>query len=326
MTGYEHVEIGGIGFRYIKPYEYVYTTYCKERWQNKPILDIFTKDFKAFDEQYYFNAIVNGSILVNGLTVEHNYIVKNGDCITHKTIRREPLVLDIPIAICADLPNILVVNKPPSIPCHPTGMYNKNTLVSILENDFGYKNLNLIHRLDRVTSGTVIMAKNAQMAKNLTNLLKTHTTEKWYVARVKGNFPYSETEVDAGISCKSHKEGIYQVDETGKASRTYFKKKGFDPASNQTVVYCRPFTGRTHQIRVHLMHLGYPIANDVCYGGEAINQANAEWVQNDQLNDEFQGSKKNQKQLEIWLHAFRYKLTQNLDFRVPLPLWAEIED
>ena len=232
---------------------------------------MFLTEFKAYDEAYYKEAISLGLIQVNSQRVDLSYILRNGDTITHSALRNEPPVLNTRIIIACDLPNILVVNKPSSIPVHPSGAYYKNSMIYILEHEMGFKNLHLVHRLDRVTSGLIILAKNPQTANVLTSMFQSHTTQKYYVARVKGNFPYIDKVINEKIMCISHKEGIYKVNDSGKESITRVKKLFYDSIHNESVVECKPLTGRTHQIRVHLSYIGYPIANDTCYGGEMLN-------------------------------------------------------
>jgi RluA family pseudouridine synthase len=319
---YEKKEFEGVEFRYVRPYDYNYITHCKERWRNRTIISVFLNEFKAYSEEYYREAITSGNIQVNNLQVTSDYILRNGDTITHSALRNEPPVLSTPIKILYDLPNLLIVNKPSSLPVHPSGAYYKNSLIHILEFEMGYKSLHLIHRLDRVTSGILILAKNPQIAAKVTKLFQSHSTQKYYIARVKGNFPYKEKEVNEKILCISHKEGIYIVDDKGKDSTTFIRKIFYDPISHQSVVECQPITGRTHQIRVHLKFLGYPIANDVCYGGENISPIESP----DNLYKLQFGNKKIHleatKQMQIWLHSFRYVLTQNLNFCTELPDWA----
>ena len=319
---YEIKELHNVFFRCVKPYDHSYVTHCKERWRDKNIFKMFLSEFKAYDEAYYSEAISTGSIQVNSHRVGLDYTLRNGDKLTHTALRNEPPVLHHQIAIAYSLPNILVVSKPSSMPVHPSGAYYKNSMIYILEHEMGYKNLHPIHRLDRVTSGLIILAKNPQTASTLTSLFQSHTTKKYYVARVKGNFPFLETEINQKIMCVSHKDGVYRVDERGKESVTRVRKMFYDEESKQSVLECQPLTGRTHQIRVHLSYLGYPIANDVCYGGDMLNPIEAP----EALFRLEHGNKKvsldSTKQMEIWLHSFRYVVTQNLDFSIPLPQWA----
>lgn len=310
-------------FRCVIPYEHQYTTHCKERWRDQNILSTFLKEFKAYSEDYYRSSILNGQIQVNLKAVPLTYTLKNGDTIYHKALRNEPPVLAHRIKVLFDSPNLIVVYKPASMPVHPSGAYYKNSMLYILQHEMHLWPLHLIHRLDRVTSGIILLAKNSKSASEATKLFQTDTMQKYYVARVKGNFPHLHYELAAGISCVDHKNGIYTVDQAGKPSTTSFKKLFYDPESDQSVLECQPLTGRTHQIRVHLTYLSHPIANDIAYGGELINPVSVPEVNYKLQSGEHKIELDNTKQVEIWLCSYRYVLTPNLDFSIPLPDWAQ---
>lgn len=189
---------------------------------------------------------------------------------------------------------LLVVNKPASIPAHPSGRYRFNSLIEILRHDSELSKtdnppsdslqLSLINRLDRLTSGICIMATNSTMAETLHRRMEGGDYfRKEYIARVTGHFPtHSEAPTDTTeegpnyIECKlplkviEHKLGLVTVDEgpQGKPSHTRFKLLAYCPTQNQSLVWCQPLTGRTHQIRVHLRSLGYPIVNDYLYNND----------------------------------------------------------
>mmetsp|Transcript_7583 Transcript_7583/g.14218 ORF Transcript_7583/g.14218 Transcript_7583/m.14218 type:complete len:329 (-) Transcript_7583:2559-3545(-) len=311
--------------RCVIPYDYNYQTYCKERWRDRPLLEVFTQEFKAYSAEYYEEAVKTGAVTVNDVIVPSDYVIRNGDCIVHKTLRHEPPVFMRPPRVVWDLPHFIVVDKPSSIPVHSCGAYHKNSLLGILEHEFGYKNLKPVHRLDRVTSGVVVLAKTSAAARNITALMQQDLCLKQYIARVRGRFPHQSITVNAGIACKSQKDGVYFVDSSGKESSTLIEFYKYDAESDTSLVWAQPITGRTHQIRLHLQHLGFPIANDSCYGGEDLNPVTLSDVTYKRVKLEI-GDKRialeDSKQLEIWLHAYRYRLTQNLDFCVGLPVWA----
>jgi RluA family pseudouridine synthase len=309
-------------FRCVVPYDHNYLTHCKERWRGQPLLSIFLSEFKAYNESYYTSAIQSGRIQINLKKVDLSYILKNGDSITHKAHRNEPPVLSTPIRVVFNSKNFLVVYKPASMPVHPSGAYHKNSMIYILEHEMNFPPLHLIHRLDRVTSGIILLAKNGKTAAEATKMFQSDSMQKFYVARVRGRLCEVEFEVDVGISCIDHKNGVYQADPKGKESKTKFKVLFYDARNDMSVVRCQPLTGRTHQIRVHLKFIGHPIANDVAYGGDFSDPVIPPEV-NFRLHDGNEGIELDQtKQVEIWLCSFRYVLSQNLDFSIPLPDWA----
>lgn len=315
----------GVRLRCVIPYEYSYITFCKERWRDRPLLSVFTQEFKAYSPEYYTEAVRTGAVTVNSKLISEDYVLRNGDCIIHKTFRSEPPVLLQHPRILWDLPHFLVVDKPPSIPVHSCGAYHKNSLLGILEHEYGFKDLKPVHRLDRVTSGVILLAKTGTAARNITQLMQEDYCLKQYIAKVKGRFPHLKITVNAAISCASQKDGVYVIDALGKESSTLIELHSYDPVSDTSLVWCQPITGRTHQIRLHLQHLGYPIANDSCYGGEDLQPVTLSDTTYKRIKLEL-GDKRisleEGKQMGIWLHAYRYRITQNLDFCVGLPPWA----
>lgn len=125
------------------------------------------------------------------------------------------------------------------------------------------------HRLDFETSGILLFAKNKPTLIALANLFGIEKPLKTYVALVQGSVPEQEFEVDAKLAAHPTRPGIIRVDEkTGKKSRTRFRVR--ERFSGCAVVECTPFTGRTHQIRVHLRHAGFRLFGDTTYGGEPL--------------------------------------------------------
>ncbi|XP_017042842.1 RNA pseudouridylate synthase domain-containing protein 2 isoform X3 [Drosophila ficusphila] len=164
--------------------------------------------------------------------------------------------------------DIVVVNKPASIPVHPCGRYRHNTVVFILAKEHNLKNLRTIHRLDRLTSGLLLFGRTAERARELELQIRTRQVQKEYVCRVEGRFPDGIVECNEKIDVVSYKIGVCKVSPKGKDCKTTFQRIG--EVDNDSIVLCKPLTGRMHQIRVHLQFLGYPISNDPLYNHEVF--------------------------------------------------------
>lgn len=255
-------------FRRVQPYYFEYSTFAKERWYGRSLLDVFATDFKDKPSYYYKNAISNSLITVNAQSIGTDYLVKPNDIISHLIHRHEPPVLNRQIQIIFEDSDLLVVDKPPSVPCHPSGRYNHNTLVSILKHERGYDHLSVINRLDRLTSGIVILAKNNESACRLHQKMEDGVLSKEYICMVEGDFPSEIDHCDAPIKTASFKLGLNVVAPDGKQCMTKFTKLYFD--GTNSFLKAMPITGRTHQIRVHLQHLGFPIINDPLYNNSFV--------------------------------------------------------
>lgn len=188
---------------------------------------------------------------MNGKAADENYVVQNGDCISHMIHRHEPPVPSRPIKIIHHDPEsgLLVINKPAGIPVHPSGRYHQNSIATILRLEHGFTEVLPCNRLDRLTSGVMIMALNKTVARQIHTQLMQRTVFKEYYCRVTGNFPDGEVAVDKPIAVVSPKHTLNRLREDGKPSSTVFRKLFYDERRNQSVVLAKPLTGRTHQIR-----------------------------------------------------------------------------
>ncbi|CAI2370948.1 unnamed protein product [Moneuplotes crassus] len=347
------------GLRYVKKYNHVFRGYTKKRWLGKSIYQICKDEFQAYSNQYYHDAILSGRVKVNNTKVPLDYEMKDGDQIQHYAERLESPIIDCEIKIISEDDQFLVVDKPPSMPVHPCGNINYNCLKSILEQEFKHDYLRVVHRLDKQTSGIVFFAKTADAANEFKqNLEVKDAIKKVYFARIKGKLESEEDKlvVDQPIWFKSTDFYSTEPPDTsektlkkGKESKTIFEFQFYDEESNTSVVKCYPITGRTHQIRVHLAHLGYPIANDVNYGGMLFNdidfletsQADGARSAEDAKeetkedieelkrpeNDDSEDIEYSPKMIEkscikFWLHAYQYTFKDQC-YSTEIPDWAK---
>ena len=216
----------------------------------------------------------NGNILVNGKKVKVSYKVQADDEITIKEQAAKEISLeaqDIPIEVLYEDNDIIVVNKPKGMVVHPANGNPDGTLVnaimSICKDSLsgigGEIRPGIVHRLDKDTSGALIVAKNDKSHIKMSEQIKKHEVEKTYIALVKGFVKENEATINMpiGRSLKDRKK--MAVRKEGKNAVTHFKVMERFP--NYTLLKIKIETGRTHQIRVHLSEIGYPIVGDEVY-------------------------------------------------------------
>ncbi|XP_075991936.1 pseudouridylate synthase RPUSD2-like isoform X1 [Anticarsia gemmatalis] len=253
------------GLRKVYPYYFTFTTFTKGRWVGEKILDVFAREFRAHPAAEYERCIRAGTLTVNYERVDPDYRLKHNDLLANVVHRHEVPVTSQPITLVHIDEDIVVVNKPASIPVHPCGRYRHNTVVFILAKEYNLKNLRTIHRLDRLTSGLLLFGRSPKKARQMEHQIRNRQVQKEYVCRVDGEFPDEEIECQEPIEVVSYKIGVCKVSPKGKDCSTVFKRLGFNANNNTSVVLCKPKTGRMHQIRVHLQYLGYPVVNDPLY-------------------------------------------------------------
>ena len=231
-------------------------------------------------------AIKAGFVRVGDKTVKANYIVRPEDVITfvmpYERRGVEILPEQIPLDIVYEDEDVMVVNKPAGMVVHPGHGNSSGTLVNALA---GYLGISqgpdaedermgvLVHRIDKDTSGLLVVAKNPAAQLNLADQFFVHSIDRIYTAVVWGNLAEDEGTVEGTIGRDPNDRlrfRVYDDPEKGKWAVTHWRvleRYGFI-----TVVECRLETGRTHQIRVHMSSLGHPLFNDARYGGAEIRQ------------------------------------------------------
>ncbi|XP_076321396.1 pseudouridylate synthase RPUSD2-like [Tachypleus tridentatus] len=256
------------GLRKVYPYMFTYTSYCKGRWVGEKLMDIYAREFRAHPREEYVKAVLSGSVTVNGKSVGIDYVLRDNDLIANKVHRHEIPVLGAPLKIIHQSDDLVVIDKPPSVPVHPCGRYRHNSIAFILAKEYNLRKLNILHRLDRLTSGLLMFGLKADRVRNMMDQIRERQVSKEYVCRVDGNFPDQPVCCIEPIEVISHKIGVCVVSPSGKSCKTEFSKLSYNGKSS--VVMCRPITGRMHQIRIHLQYLGHPIVNDPLYNHEVF--------------------------------------------------------
>lgn len=177
----------------------------------------------------------------------------------------EETPLDIEIPVLARGPGWLAVNKPAGIPVHPVNQVRENTLIRMLRKQEGHAELRLAHRLDRETSGVLLIAEDALTARRLSGAFAAGTVDKEYLAWLRGELADESGVVDLPIG-KDEESAIYVKLRTGCGKPAVTAWSVERRESGRTLVRMRPRSGRRHQLRLHAAALGHPILGDILYG------------------------------------------------------------
>lgn len=253
------------------------------------------------------NKIQNSKILVNNCEVKTSYKVQlkdEIDCIFKKEIEYDLNPKDIKIEIVYEDEYLAIINKPYNLIVHPSESYKGITLVNALK--YNIKNLSnidptrqgIVHRLDKDTSGLMIIAKTNEAHEKLSEMFKNHKIQKTYIAILKGKFNKEEVKIENYIGRdKKNRQKISTNTNNGKIAISIFKL--LCKTAKYSLVSVKILTGRTHQIRVHAKQIGYPIAGDIIYSKK----------------DEFKRQQLHAYRLEF-IHPFTKK---NMDIKIELP-------
>jgi 23S rRNA pseudouridine1911/1915/1917 synthase len=248
--------------------------YVAEEENNIKIRE-YLKNKLNISSRFIKKASIEKKIEVNGIPVKMNYMLKAGDKIEIDLSREESQNIDpekIDISVIYEDEDVIVVNKPSGMVVHPTKSYQNGTLANALLYYFKEKGENcivrLVNRLDRDTSGLVLIAKNQFAHMSLARDMELDSFKKEYVAVVMGNLSEKTGIIDMPIYRTGGDSINRVIDERGQRSITHYKVE--KSLINADVLKLRLETGRTHQIRVHLSSIGHPIYGDTLYGGDDL--------------------------------------------------------
>ncbi len=220
--------------------------------------------------------IEKGCVLLNEEKSKGSQRLKPGD-VVHLTIPPPEVVSvepeAIPLTVVYEDRDLLVVDKPPGLPVHPGPGHPRHTLVNALlahcpdlAGIGGELRPGIVHRLDKDTSGLMVVAKNARAHLHLSQQIKERAVTKKYIALVKGHLRPPKGRVQAPIARDPRNRKRMAVVPGGRSAVTEYEVKEY--LGDYSLVELSPETGRTHQLRVHMAHLGYPIVGDSLYGGK----------------------------------------------------------
>jgi 23S rRNA pseudouridine1911/1915/1917 synthase len=230
-------------------------------------------------------SIENELVLINDKPIKNNYKIKAGDKIiiyaNNAPESSEIIPQNIPLNIIYEDDDLLVVNKPVGMVVHPGSGNPDNTLINAVAyhlktncpeiDESELPRFGLVHRIDKNTSGLLVMAKKQKVMSDLAKQFFNHTVHRRYVALVWGNFDEQEGTITGHVGRHQRFRKLfttYPDGEYGKDAITHYKV--LENFNYVTLVECRLETGRTHQIRVHMQYIGHPLFNDDFYGGDRI--------------------------------------------------------
>ena len=238
---------------------------------------------KGVPKTMIYRILRKGEVRVNKGRIKPDYRIKAGDVLRVPPIRMNKADEPVPLAkallerleagIVYEDKSLIVLNKPAGIAVHGGSGLNYGIIEAFRQMRPLCKELELVHRLDRDTSGLLMLAKKRSMLRHLHEALREDTVDKRYMALVRGRWPASRKQVDAPLA-RSYMRGgerLVEVNQEGKEALSLFKvlRRFGDYA---TLVEASPVTGRTHQIRVHALYAGHAIAGDTKYGDDGFSK------------------------------------------------------
>lgn len=227
------------------------------------------------------------AVTVNGAPVKAKYMVKAGDNILITVPKPQPLravAQDIPLDIVYEDNDVIVVNKPQGMVVHPSAGHPDQTLVNALLSHTTFSGINdeirpgIVHRIDKDTSGLLMVAKNEQAMQSLSAQLKAKTNQREYLALVHGIIAEEKGTIDAPIGRDPKDRKKQAIVPQGRHAVTHFQVLERFYNDQITFVKCILETGRTHQIRVHMRYIGHPLVGDPLYGPKKTIQGSGQFL------------------------------------------------
>ncbi|MCH2176807.1 MAG: RluA family pseudouridine synthase [Lentisphaeria bacterium] len=281
------------------------------------LIEWLTQHFTYLSYEEWQDRAAEGHLYVNGQLAGAEIILQHQDLVQYVFPEIIEPQVNFDFKTIFEDEHVLILNKPANLPCHPAGCFFKNTLWACLKDRFD--KVRLVNRLDRETSGIIVIAKTKEADRRLSKQFTRHDVQKEYLALVHGEL--NET-IDAKGSLHAaggpvnKKRHFIMEDETGEWAETLLEPISY-PKKGYTLVRCLPKTGRLHQIRATLCSLGFPLVGDKMYGLDEnyyIRFVNSELSDDDLYRLELDNQA---------LHSWKLHLPDYPSFEAAIPDWAK---
>ena len=253
-----------------QPYTNVRVMRVRQTHEGLSLIQFLTRNHPPVPTENWFQWIDSGEITFAGQHVTRDQLVSAGQKFEHAMPGTVEPKVARSIEVLLDAPTLLVVNKPAPMPVHPSGRFNRNTLVELLKSHFSGERFRVVHRLDSNTTGVIVLCRSRESAASVQSQFENRTVKKRYIARVIGHPSWQSHTCElpigkaAEVSDMSETKGARVTHPLGQPAQTNFEViKRF--ANGESLVHAIPVTGRTNQIRVHLWSLGFPVLGDPLY-------------------------------------------------------------
>ncbi|MDG2221105.1 MAG: RluA family pseudouridine synthase [Rubripirellula sp.] len=248
-----------------QPYENIRPIRIPGRLDRWDLIDCVCEQHPHVSRQTWCDWFSQGHIRKRGVPADPMTLVRGGEEFEHAFPDTVEPEVNAQVVIAAEDENLIVIEKPAPLPIHPSGRFERNTLISFLRLVYPKERLKLVHRLDANTSGLVLIARNAEVAAIMAKQFESSVVRKRYLVRCYGVPEWNEFSCDVPISSRRREGGTRDVDPIdGKQARTEFRVIKFLD-DNTTLLEAKPITGRTNQIRIHLWSIGHPVLGDPSY-------------------------------------------------------------
>lgn len=250
--------------------------HISKKWVNMSI-DTLLKDYWKVPKKLMHEWRMNKDVLVNGQAVAWNIPLPKDAKLLLPVYKSNPTSIEtsyMDLSILYEDDHLLIVNKPAGVETHPSKPNQTDSLLNgvayhlLVEGHNG--ELRHIHRLDQDTTGAIVFSKHALAGAILQRMLEERRIKRSYKALVHGKVLKKKGTINASIGRDRHHATRRRVSPSGQHAVTHYKVLQYYPKKDLTLIECQLDTGRTHQIRVHLSHLGHPLAGDTLYGGQPL--------------------------------------------------------
>ena len=265
------------------PYCYDYIFSVKQQYNNAKLIDFLNNSVPMVSNEDWLEKISTGNLKVNNKLAKAEMKVISGYRVSHVSGERIDPAVNPNITLIHDDAQLLIINKPAPLPMHPCGRFRKNTLITILRNAFHPADFKITHRIDANTTGLVILAKDKQSATKVMTQFEHRTIHKEYLALVNGIVEKDNFESKKAVGKTVIAAGARQLCENGVEAHSIFEVMQRFPQLNQTLLRVIPKSGRTNQIRLHLVDLGHTIVGDHHYHDISALEDNPMSYDDDQL-------------------------------------------